>query len=98
MTYVVNEQNTFSIFSKSKMTRTVFKNLIRACSQSLLIFNGDDYQQVDGLSMGSPLDPLLANWFVSDLKTVLFHKHLEPKMYCRYQGGQKILGNFLQVF
>ena len=42
------------------------------------------YQEIDGLSMGSPLAPLLANWFVSDLETVLFHKHSEPKMYCRY--------------
>ena len=34
--------------------------------------------------MGSPLAPVLANWFFSDLETVLFHKHPEPKMYCRY--------------
>ena len=84
VTYVVYEQNTSSIFAKSKMTKTVFKNLLRACSQSIFVFNGNVYQQVDGLSMGSPLAPLLANWFVSDLETVLFHKHLEPKMYCRY--------------
>ena len=84
VTYVAYEQNTSSIFSKSKRTRTVFKNLLRACSQIIFIFNGDVYQPVDGLSMGSPLAPLLANWFVSDLETVLFHKHPEPKMYCRY--------------
>ena len=27
---------------------------------------------------------LLANWLNSELETVLFHKHPEPKMYCRY--------------
>ena len=84
VTYAVYEKNTSSIFSKSKMTRTLFKNLLRVCSQSIFIFNGDVYQQVDRLSMGSPLAPLLANWFVSDLQTVLFHKNPEPKMYCRY--------------
>ena len=66
------------------MTRKVFKNLRRACSKSILIFNGDVYQPVDGLSMASRLAPLLANWLVSDLETVLFHKRPEPKMYCRY--------------
>ena len=84
VTKVVYEQKNSSIFSKSKMTRTVFKNLLRACSQSIFVFNGEVYQQVDGLSMGSPLAPLLANWFVSNLETDLFHKHQEPKMYCRY--------------
>ena len=34
--------------------------------------------------MGSSLAPILANWFFSDLETESFHKHQEPKMYCRY--------------
>ena len=41
-------------------------------------------QQSDGLSMGSPLAPLLANWFVSQLETNLLNKTKNPKMYCRY--------------
>ena len=47
-------------------------------------FNGDVYQQVDGLYMESNLATLLANWFVCSFDTVLFNKHPEPKMYCRY--------------
>ena len=34
--------------------------------------------------MGSPLAPLLANWFVSDLESNLLEKHQQPKIYCRY--------------
>ena len=62
----------------------VIKNLSRTCSQSVFIFNGKAYQQFDGLSMGQPLAPLLANWFVSKLETELFNKFKKPKIYCRY--------------
>ena len=49
-----------------------------------LFFNYTVYQQTDGLSMDSPLVPLLANWFVSQLETDLLNKTKKPKMYCRY--------------
>ena len=84
VTKVVHIDNPSSIFSRSKMTQTLFKNLLRACSQSIFMFNGTVYQQTNGLSMGSPLSPLLANWFVSQLETELLNKTARPKMYCRY--------------
>ena len=84
VTDVVYAKNSSSIFAKSKITKTVFKNLLKTCSQSIFIFNGEVYQQIDGLSMGSPLAPLLANWFVSNLETDLLQKQDEPIMYCRY--------------
>ena len=64
---VIYADNPDSIFAKSQISKTVFKNLLRTCSQRYFIFNGKVYQQIDGLSMGSPLAPLLANWFVSKL-------------------------------
>ena len=73
MTDAVYVKNNSSIFARSKITKTVFKNLQRTCSHSIFIFNGEVYQQIDGLSVGSPLAPLLANWFASELKTGLFH-------------------------
>ena len=72
-----------SIFTESKITKTVFKNILKTCSQTIFLFNGQVFKQVDGLSMGSPLAPLLANWFVSKLETGLL-KENEPKMYTRY--------------
>ena len=81
---VVNIDNSSSIFARSKMTQTVFKNLLKACSQSIYLFNSEVYQQTNGWPMASPLAPLLANWFVSQLETDLFIKRTKPKMYCRY--------------
>ena len=36
-----------------------------ACTESLFIFNGSYYKQIDGVTTGSPLGPTLANAFVS---------------------------------
>ena len=72
----------FSIFKKSKITKEVFKNILKTCSQSIFRFNNQVFKQVDGLSMGSPLAPLLANWFVSKLETGLLNE-IQPKMYTR---------------
>ena len=65
---VVYSKNSSSIFAKSKITKAILKNLLRTCSQSILVFNEDVHQQIDWLSMGSPLALLLANWFVSELE------------------------------
>jgi hypothetical protein len=53
-------------------------------SASLLI--GKTYKQVDGLSMGSPMAPLLANWFVDKIESrLLTNKNIkQPKFYRRY--------------
>jgi len=34
--------------------------------------NGDAYLQIDGVSMGSPLGPLFANFYMADLKKQFF--------------------------
>ena len=81
---VMFTENPDSIFAKSQISKTVFKNLLRTCSQSVFIFHGKVYQQIDGLSMGSPLAPLLANWFVSKLETELLNNFKKPKIFCRY--------------
>ena len=67
------------MFAKSQISKTVFKKLLRTCSQSVFLFNGKVYQQIDGLSMGSPLAPLLANWFVSKLETELLNNLKKTK-------------------
>ena len=76
-------KNSSSILDKSKISKTVLKNI-----KELLIeyfnFQWWGYQQINGLWMGSPLAPLLANVFVSDLETGLLEKHQKPKNYWRY--------------
>ena len=79
----VYSNENLSVFTKSKITKKVFKNILKTCSQSIFCFNNQVFKQIDGLSMGSPLAPLLANWFVSKLETNLLNE-IQPKMYTRY--------------
>jgi predicted transcriptional regulator len=41
--------------------RTLKKLLLDACTKTQFFANGDLYKQIDGVSMGSPLSPTLAN-------------------------------------
>ena len=49
----------------SSLTQNELKELfVIATSQSHFIFNGSVYEQIDGVAMGSPLAPVLANLFM----------------------------------
>ena len=44
-------------------------------------FNDTMYRQVDGISMGSPLDPIFANIFVGFYEKLLFERFPKPYIY-----------------
>jgi hypothetical protein len=51
-----------------------FENLLRRCLQeSVFTFNKKLYKQIDGVSMGSPLGPIIANIFMNDFE----NKHMK---------------------
>ena len=53
----------------------VFEKLLRKCLQeSIFIFNDKVYQQIDGVSMGSPLGPILANIFMNHFENNHFEE------------------------
>jgi len=55
------------------VTRKDLKKLLEICvKQSHFQFNGKFYEQIDGVSMGSPLGPLFANIFMDDFE----NKHM----------------------
>lgn len=57
-------QNKFENFTKKE-----FEKLLRiATSESHFIFNEKFYDQIDGVAMGSPLAPTLANIFIHELE------------------------------
>ena len=59
--------------------------LLRAATTDQLFqFNGVIYEQKDGVAMGSPLGPLLANVFMRSLEEKLYDKEAMPEFYKRF--------------
>ena len=55
-----------------------------ATTTQLFQFNGELYEQTDGVAMGSPLGPLLANVFMCHIEDQLEQKSMIPSFYRRY--------------
>ena len=59
---------------------------IQLCSQIKFLYNEKVYKQVDGVAMGSPLAPLLANWFITSKENTQLKSNIETQsiFYTRY--------------
>ena len=55
-----------------------------ATTIQLFGFNGQLYEQTDGVAMGSPHGPLMANVFMCHLEDILTRDDLIPLLYKRY--------------
>jgi hypothetical protein len=69
------------------MKKEVLEKLLKICTQeSHFQFNGKYYDQIDGVSMGSPLGPLFANIFMDDFegKHITKLKELGVQTWMRY--------------
>ena len=65
--------------------RAVFVELMQTATSSVeFSFNNIMHRQIDGVAMGSPLGPSLANIFVGYYKALLFKRVNKPLMYYRY--------------
>ena len=63
------------------------KLLTLATTESFFIFNGNFYKQIDGVAMGSPLGPTLANAFLCYHEKIWLRDcpvAFKPKFYKRY--------------
>ena len=72
--------------SKPPFTKRVFKNLLKLATGGYFAYNGKLYTQTDGVMMGSPLGPTLANFFLAHLESTLLSRDdlVKPKLYLRY--------------
>ena len=65
-----------------------FKQLLQlTVSNTYFIFNKCLFKQLDGLAMGNPLAPALANVFLCNMEKLIFNtcpEHFKPKFYRRY--------------
>jgi hypothetical protein len=70
------------------LNKKQFSDVLKlATSNSYFLFNKELYQQIDGVAMGSPLGPTLANIFMCHLESKIFSecpKHFKPIFYRRY--------------
>ena len=65
---------------KTKLKREELRELLRMCTKELhFTYDGKTYQQTDGVCMGSPLGPVLANVFMVHLEESIAPK-LKPIM------------------
>ena len=76
-------------------TREQFKKLLTlAVKNSLFLFNGAYYEQVDGVAMGSPLGPTIANIFLCHWEEIWIKKcpkQFKPEYYNRYMDDTFLL-------
>ena len=76
-------------------TREQFKKLLSlAVKNSFFLFNGTYYEQVDGVAMGSPLGPTLANIFLCHWEEIWIKKcpkQFKPVFYNRYMDDTFLL-------
>ena len=69
------------------LSRGQFGKLLNYCvKQNHFVHNGILYDQIDGVAMGSPLGPILANVFISNLECQALKKYSGnlPLVYNRY--------------
>ena len=71
--------------SKPVIPNDVFLELMKSATSSFeFSFNNTMYKQTDGVAMGSPLGPALANIFVGYYEEKLFSQTQKPPSYFRY--------------
>ena len=77
--------NWFNTTHNLALTRTDLIDLLNVATKGQLFqFNGALYEQTDGVAMGSPLGPLLANVFMSSIEDTLERQRKLPSYYRRY--------------
>ena len=79
------ENNWFNKTYKLNLKKSDLETLLNlAVKHQLFQFDGNLYEQVDGVAMGSPLGPLLANTFMCSLEERLFKQKQMPPFYRRF--------------
>ena len=79
----------FAKESSIKMSKAQMRKLFHfATAQTHFAYNNQYYDQVDGVAMGSPLGPVLANLFMSNFEKTWLAEHngteYSPIFYKRY--------------
>ncbi|XP_046382357.1 uncharacterized protein LOC124153305 [Ischnura elegans] len=77
-------QDTLKLLADKFDHRTV-KLFLRTLTSTYFQYRGEFYEQADGVAMGSPLSPVIANFFMEHLEEkALNSAPLRPKVFFRY--------------
>ena len=76
----------YSLPDRPQLPRSVLKDLLQfATKKSHFLFDGQFYDQIDGVAKGSPLDPVLANIFMCHFEEKWLTKsRFSPSLWFRY--------------
>ena len=83
-----------NIISTNLNKRTLKKLILDSCRKTIFSFNNKFYKQVDGVSMGSSLGPVLANIIMTELESKIIKPLINNniiKFYCRYVDDTLVL-------
>jgi len=80
--YVYSESNS----KQPPFKKLQFKRMLKLATSGIFAYKNILYRQIDGVSMGSPLAPILANFFLCHLEYKLLDcdNAIKPRMYLRY--------------
>ena len=78
--YVYNQDNSI----RPNFERKHFKKLLQYATSGEFLYKSSLYRQVDGVSMGSPLGPTLANLFLANLEKKWCESSYFPLAYFKY--------------
>ena len=83
------------VYEEKLVKTNLKKKLIKdSCSKTAFMFNGKIYKQIDGVSMGSSLGPVLANVIMTEFEKIIVNKLITDgiiKFYIRYVDDTLVL-------
>ena len=97
-------QKTINIISKvvyvekvinTTLKRNTIRKLIKdTCKKTAFVSDNEIYKKTEGVSMSSPIAPVLANIIMTELESTILKKLFDTgkiKLYCRYVDDTLIL-------